>query len=187
MHEAAPNAEVLPVFRYHPDPVASGSVEASAAACRCCGRVRGWLYVGPVYAEEALDHALCPWCIADGSAAARFGASFVDDAAFDGPLSDGALDELLQRTPGFASVQPESWPLCCGDATAFTAPMGIGELRRHDPTLEGALMSHIVHGLGISGGAARRLAESLRRDEAPTLMLFRCGHCAAPHFHVDLP
>jgi uncharacterized protein len=179
--------DALPLFSYHPDPVGSGSVEASTAACRCCGHARGWLYTGPVYAEEPLDDALCPWCIADGSAAARFGASFVDDAAFDGALPAATLDELLQRTPGFASVQPETWPLCCADATAFIAPMGIAELRRHDHTLEGALMSHIVHGMGISGGAARRLAEGLRRDEAPTLMLFRCRHCAAPHFHIDTP
>lgn len=80
--------DLVPTFRYHPDPVASGSVRASPVPCRCCGLARGWLYTGPVYAEEALDEALCPWCIADGTAAARFGASFVDDAAFDGELPE---------------------------------------------------------------------------------------------------
>jgi uncharacterized protein CbrC (UPF0167 family) len=179
--------DALPHFRYHPDPVASGSVEASAAACRSCGRARGWLYVGPVYSEDDLDSSFCPWCLADGSAAARFDASFIDDAGFDAALPTATVDELLHRTPGFASVQPESWPPCCGDATAFIGPMGIAELRRADHTLEGPLMAHIVHGLGISGGAARRLAESLQRDQSPTLMLFRCRHCEAPHFHVDMP
>jgi len=58
----------LPVFRYHPDPIASGSVVASAAECVCCGEARGFIYTGPAYCEAELEEALCPWCIADGSA-----------------------------------------------------------------------------------------------------------------------
>ncbi|HEX5829769.1 MAG TPA: CbrC family protein, partial [Gemmatimonadaceae bacterium] len=67
--------EPLPSFRYHPDPVAAGSIEPSDAVCRCCGRARGYIYAGPVCAEEEFDDALCPWCITDGQAAARFAAS----------------------------------------------------------------------------------------------------------------
>jgi uncharacterized protein len=39
----------LPVFRYHPDPIASGSIVASGAQCACCGARRGFIYTGPVY------------------------------------------------------------------------------------------------------------------------------------------
>jgi hypothetical protein len=31
-----------------------------------------------VYAEAELDDQLCPWCIADGRAAAKFDAQFTD-------------------------------------------------------------------------------------------------------------
>ncbi|MGV8422639.1 CbrC family protein, partial [Pseudomonas aeruginosa] len=31
----------LPHFRYHPEPLASGSIEASATTCQCCGKARG--------------------------------------------------------------------------------------------------------------------------------------------------
>jgi uncharacterized protein CbrC (UPF0167 family) len=71
--------EALPVFRYHPDPVRSGSIKESASVCKSCGRARGFIYVGPVYAEaDDLDDRFCPWCIADGSAAAKFDAYFTN-------------------------------------------------------------------------------------------------------------
>jgi len=37
----------LPTFRYHPDPLASGSIAASDAACACCNQHRGFIYTGP--------------------------------------------------------------------------------------------------------------------------------------------
>jgi uncharacterized protein CbrC (UPF0167 family) len=36
----------LPAFRYHPDPVATGSVARSGEACDVCGEERGYLYEG---------------------------------------------------------------------------------------------------------------------------------------------
>ncbi len=69
----------LPNFRYHPDPIRSGAIAASQAVCKSCGQARGYIYSGPVYSEmDGLDDSICPWCIADGSAAAKFEAVFVD-------------------------------------------------------------------------------------------------------------
>ena len=36
----------LPVFRYHPDPIASGSIVASDAQRACCSARRGFIYTG---------------------------------------------------------------------------------------------------------------------------------------------
>ena len=36
----------LPAFRYHPDPVATGSVRSADEPCQVCGRRRGYLYDG---------------------------------------------------------------------------------------------------------------------------------------------
>jgi uncharacterized protein CbrC (UPF0167 family) len=47
--------EELPSFRYHPDPIGTGSIAESGEACRCCHQARGYMYTGPVYAEEELD------------------------------------------------------------------------------------------------------------------------------------
>jgi len=71
-------SETLPQFPYHPDPVATGSIKPSDVTCLSCERRRGQIYVGPVFAVEELEECLCPWCIADGSAAARFDAQFTD-------------------------------------------------------------------------------------------------------------
>ena len=51
----------MPSFGYHLDPIASGSVKASNAACVCCTEARGYVYTGPVYAEAEYEKTLCPW------------------------------------------------------------------------------------------------------------------------------
>lgn len=174
----------LPVFRYHNDPLASGSVVVSPKKCKCCKRSRGYVYTGPVYAEKDLEEALCPWCIADGSAAEKFGATFVDSEAFAEGAAETAMTEIMERTPGFNAWQSEQWPSCCGEPAMFIMPAGIAEIRAKFYQLEGSLMMHIVHEMGISGGAARQMLESFRRDQSPTVFVFKCRHCDTQPFHV---
>jgi uncharacterized protein CbrC (UPF0167 family) len=176
----------LPVFRYHPDPIGSGSLIESDQVCRACGKARGYLYTGPVYSEEELDDSLCPWCIADGSAHKKFDATFVDSEAFDGEAPAAAVDEITERTPGFSAFQTEVWPSCCGDAAAFLAPAGIEELREQ-PGLEGLALNHIIYELGISGGAATTLLNSLHRDTGATTYVFQCLHCRKHLLNIDCP
>lgn len=181
-----PAAELtLPTFRYHPDPVGSGSVVVSPKKCKCCKRVRGFIYAGPTYAEKDLDESLCPWCIADGSAAAKFDATFVDATAFAADAPAAVVQEIAELTPGFNAWQQEQWPSCCGEPAAFVMPAGIAEIRARFYQLEGSLMMHIVHAMGISGGAARQMLESLRRDQSPTVFVFKCRRCDTQPFYVD--
>lgn len=175
----------LPVFRYHPAPVDTGSIIESKAPCAVCGERRGFVYSGPVYAEGDFEDAICPWCLADGSAHETLGATFVDSEAFAADTPDRVIAEICERTPGYAAWQAEEWPSCCGDAAAFIGPMGIAEIREKHRHLEGFVLGQIIHGLGISGGAATRVLESLRRDTSPTAYLFRCLHCEEPLVHVD--
>jgi uncharacterized protein CbrC (UPF0167 family) len=95
----------LPVFTYHPDPLASGSVAASDTPCTCCKARRGFIYTGPAYCEAELDDAICPWCIADGAAHKAFDASFTDPAGFPDGVPPDVVDEIAYRTPGFNSWQ----------------------------------------------------------------------------------
>ncbi len=177
--------KMLPSFRYHPDPIRSGSVVKSPGLCRCCGTARGYIYCGPVYSVHELDNALCPWCIADGSAAAKFDALFVDDEALDTEASEEIYDQLCRRTPGYNSWQAEQWPMCCGDATAFLTPVGLTELRRDFPDRESLLLNHILFEMKITWSLALELLESLHREAGPTAYLFECLHCRRPHFNVD--
>jgi uncharacterized protein CbrC (UPF0167 family) len=85
----------LPDFRYHPDPIRSGSIVLSEERCRCCRKARGYIYTGPVYSEEdGLDDQLCPWCIADGAAHRKFDATFIDPEAFADGMPQAAMDEI---------------------------------------------------------------------------------------------
>ncbi|MBV8836399.1 MAG: CbrC family protein, partial [Alphaproteobacteria bacterium] len=103
----------LPVFAYHPDPIASGSIVASPAECVCCGEARGFIYTGPAYCEAELEEALCPWCIADGSAHQKFDASFADAALFPDGIARETIEAIAFRTPGFNGWQQERWLGCC--------------------------------------------------------------------------
>ena len=173
----------LPSFRYHPDPIGSGSIAESGAICKSCGQAPGYIYTASVYSVEELDDALCPWCIADGSAHKKFDASFVDERAFAEGVPESAIAEISQRTPGYSSWQTEFWPGCCGDASAFLTPAGIAAIRQRQ--LEGVVMNYIVYEMEISGGAANHLLNSLDRDGGPTAYIFQCLHCSQYQVHID--
>lgn len=175
----------FPTFRYHPDPIASGSILVSSNVCGCCGLARGYAYAGPVYGEAGCPEALCPWCIADGSAHAQSGVTFVDSEALDGEATETERATLVTRTPGFCAWQGGRWLSCCGGPAAFLAPVGHAEIRSAFPRLEAALMGCIVHGHGVAGGAAIRMLESLQRDQPPTAYLFRCLTCESMPVYID--
>lgn len=177
----------LPSFTYHPDPLASGSIEGSDAECRCCKTKRGYIYTGPVYCKLDLGEALCPWCIADGSAHQKFDASFTDDAGIPDGIPQAAIEEILFRTPGFSSWQPEQWLACCNDACAFIEPAGWAEIEARHPSAEPDLTGYIVRELGLSGSAVPKLIRSLNRDEGPTAYFFKCRHCNSTPAYIDTP
>jgi len=126
-------AEPLPVFRFHPDPVATGSVVPTDRACRCCGRCRGFGYaLRPYTARDLPDDApICPWCIADGSAARRLACEFVSDAE---PVGDAETRrELFERTPGYLSWQGERWLTHCGRPCAYLGEPDAARFRSYAP------------------------------------------------------
>ncbi len=166
-------AEPLPAFPYHPDPVATGAVVRSAVECACCGRVRGHLYTGPVHAVRPPRGRLCPWCVADGSAAARFGARFTgvpDD------LPAERLPAVTERTPGFGGRRQERWLVHCGDAAAFLGTAGAAELAG----LPDALAS-----LRQESAGTEQILDTLTRDGRPTAYLFRCLTCGTHLAYAD--
>ncbi len=170
----------LPAFRYHPNPLDTGSVAPSDGTCRCCGNARGYIYAGPVYAEEDLDDAICPWCIADGSAADRFDATYTDADGVGGygawdAVPAAVQDEVSRRTPGFSGWQQERWWTHCGDAAAFLGPAGHAELG----TRWAGAVTSIQADIGFTGPNWEDYIASLRRDASPTAYVFQCRHCDA--------
>ena len=173
-------SEPPPVFVYHPDPVRTGSVEVSDEVCIVCGQARGYIYVGPVYAAEDLDSQICPWCIADGSAYEKFGASFTDEECIGGnglwdEVPETVVEVVASRTPGFSGWQQEQWWTHCGDAAVFIGIVGYEELALYG---EQALTA-IAKESGFAGEDLDIYMQALSKKGSPTAYLFQCRHCGA--------
>jgi uncharacterized protein CbrC (UPF0167 family) len=180
-------AEPLPQFRYHPDPLATGSVKADAdTPCLSCNRIRGYVYTGPAYTERnfILTHHVCPWCIADGSAARRFGATFSDAGAME-DVTGEAMAEVEQRTPGFEGWQQEVWLGHCGDAAAFLGTAGAKEIAEYGPQADAAVRKHLRDEFDLHGAELKEFFDSLQKAGEPTAYIFRCLHCREYLAYVD--
>ncbi|WP_371749783.1 CbrC family protein [Streptomyces sp. NBC_01283] len=171
----------LPFFRYHPDPLASGSIRASADKCVCCDRSTGWIYTASFYTAQEINGNLCPWCIADGSAAERFEGEFSDSYGLDG-VSEATLHEVTRRTPGFHAWQDPHWLVHCHDAAAFIGEVGYTELATHPEALEQLRLDLRMSGWHDAAQLERFLTHL---GEAATVMLFRCTVCATHLAYTD--
>jgi uncharacterized protein CbrC (UPF0167 family) len=168
----------LPTFKYHPDPIATGSVKESDTECASCAQRRGYIYVGPVFSEHELSDRICPWCIADGSAHEKFAAEFTDPAGVGGystgpVLPNAVIEEVAFRTPGFSGWQQEHWLACCGDAAAFVGLAGRAELEQRWPDA----IPSIEQECGMDGPNWHDYFGALTKDGSPTAYVFRCLHC----------
>lgn len=169
----APMSEILPAFKYHPEPLTTGAIKASGLTCVACDRSRGYIYVGPVYAVEELIEELCPWCIADGSAARKFDAGFTDvGVGVPAGVAPSVTDEVEHRTPGFEGWQQEHWLYHCGDAAAFLGRVGYNELQQTPDVLSMLLAQH-------------EDVELLDTDGDATAYLFRCLACGTHLAYAD--
>jgi uncharacterized protein CbrC (UPF0167 family) len=168
--------ETLPNFKYHPDPVGTGSIVAEPdAPCLSCNRIRGYVYDGPSYSEkyDHLEHSICPWCIADGSAAKKFDAEFGCAGNLD-DVDETVIDEIAHRTPGFEAWQQEEWRSCCDDAAAFLGRAGAKELK-----------GKFADAISAVEADWDGDWHDLSKDGQPTAYLFRCLHCKEYLAYVD--
>ena len=171
---------MFPEFRYHPDPVATGSVKPSGKVCRCCGQARG--YISSVYAQESLREQLCPWCIADGSAAAKFDATFSDaHPLIEAGVANKIAEEVTRRTPGYDSWQQEIWLTCCGDACEFHGAASRAELQ----ALSGGLLGEMLFEWEWSASEWAEFIKHYQPGGNPAVHKFGCRHCKQPRYHID--
>ena len=175
----------LPVFKYHPDPIATGCVKPSDAECKCCGQQRGFIYTGPVYSFEELSEAICPWCIADGSVHTKFDAEFTDPVSIGShyhtqKVSSEVIEEVAFRTPGFSSWQQGRWLACCRDACAFVGHAGHAELESRFPDA--------IESVRTDSGMGEywpQFFAGLSSEGNPTAYVFRCLHCGTHVGYAD--
>lgn len=169
----------LPKFKYHPDPIATGSFQANQTICASCGELRPYSYVGSVYAEADLENLICPWCISDGQAHDKFGVEFTDIDAVGGfdssaPVPIEVKEEIAFRTPGFNGWQHEHWLVHCADACAFLGPAGRTELEIINSQ---ELNDSIRADANLDSEEFPGYFEKLNKEKGPTAYIFRCLHC----------
>lgn len=156
----------LPTFAYHPDPLATGSVLRSSDVCERCEVARGFIYAGPIYAVEEVEF-VCPWCIADGSAAAAFDAEFTDVHGAPSEVPSDVLDQISRRTPGFAGWQQERWMYHCSDGAEFHGRAGYVDV---------AELPGVLDMIAVDGWPKDAL-QHMSVDGDLTGYLFICRHC----------
>lgn len=174
-------AEVLPQFKYHPDPVSTGAIKAEATTCPVCGQQRSHVYEGPFYSKAAVE-GLCPWCISDGSAAKKYGGEFQDSASCEPVDKPEYRDELLHRTPGYNGWQQEVWLSHCGD---FCAYLGYADWNRLAPLADELVddIDQAKEDMSLEDDEEFRQALS---DGSLYAYLFKCLHCGAHRVAFDL-
>jgi hypothetical protein len=176
----------LPTFKYHPEPFKTGAFEWSDTVCRACGLARCYVYTGPVHSPDDLSGEICPWCIADGTAHERFGASFTEEDgiglrsgwhAWDS-VPPSVVDEVAHRTPGICTWQSERWWTHCGDAGAFIGYAGAEELTG----IWSAAVPAIRRNAGLGPDKDDDwgfILRALDPDGRVVAYVFRCLHCGA--------
>ncbi|MHA4950625.1 CbrC family protein [Micromonospora sp. SD19] len=144
-----------PVFRYHPDPLATGSAMRIEHECSVCGQLRQIRYRGPIHGGQ--PETFCLHCIYSGEASRALGVVAVATDGSDildmpGEFSDAidvphdvphhVIEEITRRTPGFTGWQQESWLYHCGDGAAFLGPAGYRDVEPHAEALNMLRASH---------------------------------------------
>lgn len=194
--EGTTGSAPLPAFRFHPDAYAT-VFEDRTGTCDACGHLRELRYTSSFYSVHRPGH-LCPWCIADGTAARVFDGEFSDRAGVEGAADDpdvaGSHDthgtrvptdarevlEVTTRTPSYVSWQQERWPSHCGRPCAFIADVGADGLAPflHEPDFA----ADVDAGAGYGGELVRQW---LTAGGDLAGYLFECLTCGAHRLHVD--
>ena len=178
-----PMPSSLPHFKYHPEPLRTGAIEAREVTCACCEKQRPYVYVAPVYGDRDLDGLLCPWCIADGSAAAKLGASFADShPLLKAGVPAAIAEEVSRRTPSYFSWQAEQWLAHCNDACEFHGDASREEVCSATVEAKKAWCQRYAK----SEQEWDRLAASYAPAGDHALYKFVCRHCHAICFGWDL-
>lgn len=172
----------LPKFKYHPDPLSTGSITASDTVCDCCGVARGFEYTASFYSPRRSKPHLCPWCISSGEAAQKFDGDFSDPFPLeeDGIL-EKIIDEVSKRTPGYNSWQQEVWESHCEDACEFHGDATPDELA----SLNGDELSDHLDRIGLNPEQWQALVSAHRGGGNPAVYKFVCRHCGVSIYPID--
>lgn len=165
----------LPKFKYHPNVYSNDIVSHEHGICECCGKSTD-VFISQMYAREDIT-CICPYCVANGSAAKKFDGDFID--WFEAGVTDPAKkDELLHRTPGYSSWQGERWMTHCEDFCAYIGEVDATDLQKIDN------LEDIINETEDAIGVTIDINEFIKGG-SPTCHMFRCLHCGKIRLDVE--
>lgn len=170
----------LPEFKYHPDPIKTGSIIKKNITCPVCNQKREYAYVSHFYSVDEVED-ICPWCIKDGSAAEKYNGQFQDDASVESVSDKEKLKELVFRTPGYSGWQQEVWLAHCDDFCAFVGYVGWEAIK----DIADELKPDIERIKADYRMTQEQFEKSLVNNGSHQGYLFQCLHCGKHRIHTD--
>lgn len=172
---------ILPTFKYHPDPIATGAIEKTKKDCECCDRSTGFIATSNIHSTHSVE-TICPWCIADGSAAKKYDGLFSDS---DPLLSDGIdkeiVKEVCEGTPSFISWQQERWLSHCNDACEFH-----GDAEKSDLVdLQNKNLDQFLSNEYMTAKVWSIILQSYDKGGDTAIYKFKCRVCGENQFYAD--
>lgn len=200
----------LPNFKYHPNPIETGSILKSDEKCQCCNVSKGYIYCGSFYSKHPVRE-FCPWCIANGEAAEKFDGSFIaslESEFFISNLSNEKISllekvmalfsnkpkypnndlpqesdlELFCKTPGFSSYQEEVWLEHCGKPCEYHGLAVTEDLQG----ISQEEIERLVNHSSMTLDDIKELAALPPKTKLDNLFKFKCINCNELRFWEDL-
>ncbi len=133
------------------------------------------MYVGPIYVVEDIIE-VCPWCVADGSAAAKWDASFNVIQGVPGSVPDSVVLEIKARTPGFETWEENHWLYAGSDAMVFLGEVMGREVLDEDDTSKVEACLKALQELNWTPEESRKVLRAVTIAGQPAIYLFQDRH-----------
>lgn len=171
----------IPKFKYHLDPIKSGVIVKEKTCCPVCNVIKEYRYELMPAGDINLE-GVCPWCIADGSAAKKYDVTFINYYGYSNEVNDEQIKELVGKTPAYISWQTEEWMTHCNDFCTFVEYVGWNEIEHlYDELKED--IEEVRKSMDIS---LEDFKESLFNNGDFQGYLFHCCHCGKHRLFTDL-
>lgn len=176
----------LPNFKYSPNAYDLDVFEHKEGICDVCNKKRDLKYNSSFYSIEEPEY-ICPWCIANGSAAEKYNGEFNDYCGIEGvspdpndaepAIPEKLLLEVTNKTPSYTSWQQEAWLTHCNEPCAF---IGYADTKTIEP-----LLDELKEDIENNGYEADFIRKYLSKDGHLVGYLFQCVNCGKHRLHVD--
>ena len=175
--------KMLPHFKYHPDPIKTGTFKTDEVVrCNCCGKKTDIYY--SFYSDAKSKRVnVSPDCVHNGNAYATFGDD-INNIRYGEECADfmdkSKIEELTRCTPGYIFMQDGEWLYHCGDFCAFIGCVGWNDIEQMGIADE--IKTYIYE---TYFSKAEKIIDSLINSYTVTLYLFRCLHCGKYLLNYD--